>query len=184
VMRIDAFTGGLGSPTPAGGAAQLGALSSDGSRAFVVAMDNDVYSVNTADGARSQLTTGGKPKSALFASPDGSTVAYGTPEGGIFVIRPQGDSPGMPINVSDLAGFVSQNWKMADGKLILGYGTRGDKTGLFMLNIDTDLSTAAGLTPAFFAECTGVFAMSGDKRNFDVLLNSESAPKLEAAKAP
>jgi hypothetical protein len=142
--------------------------------------------VNIAEGSRSRLTTDGKSKTVLSVGNNGSTVAYGTSEGSIFVIRPQGDIPGMPVNVSQLAGLSSQNWRMADGKLILAYSALGDKQGLYMLNIDTDLSaaTSSTLELTFFAECTGVFTMSGDKRYFDVLLRPEGGLRQEEVKAP
>ncbi len=187
MMRVDSFTGGLSSPAGLGSSALEGRLTSDASRAFIIAANNDVYSADTASGQRSRLTDDGRPKSNLSVSDNGATIAYAPGGNGIVLISPQGGKPGMPVDLSQVIGFSPSQWVMSpDGRLVLAYGKQGDKQGLFMLNLAVDLGVAAAseLIPSFFAESTPVFAMSGDKRYFDVLLGQGEPAMLELTTAP
>lgn len=177
MMRVDPFTGGLSNPVGLGASALEAQVAADGSRAFLIAGDGEVYAVNTANGQRFKLTDDKLPKSRLAVSENGNTIAYAPSGLGLVVINQQGGKPGMPVDISQLNGFKPAKWAMTpDGRLVLAYGEYGGKKGLFMVNLSVDLGVAAPseLAPAFFAESTPVFAMSGDKRYFDVLLNSEA----------
>lgn len=177
MMRVDPFTGGLSNPVGLGASALEAQVTADASRAFLLSGDNEVYAVNAENGQRFKLTDDKLPKSSLAISDNGNTIAYAPSGLGIVVINQQGEKPGMPVDISQLNGFKPAKWAMTpDGRLVLAFGEYSAKKGLFMINLSVDLGVAppSELAPAYFAESTSVFAMSGDKRYFDVLLNSDA----------
>ncbi len=188
MMRVDPFTGGLSNPVGLGASALEAQVTADAEYAFLIAGDGEVYAVNTESGQRYKLTDDKLPKSRLAISDNGNTIAYAPSGLGLVVINQQGDKPGMPVDISQLNGFKPARWAMTpDGRLVLAYGEFGGKKGLFMINLSVDMGVAppSELAPTFFAESTPVFAMSGDKRYFDVLLNSEApAATSELTTAP
>ncbi|MCD6282389.1 PKD domain-containing protein [bacterium] len=176
MFYIDTFTGGLSGSADLFDKATCGVLTADAVSAFLLGLDGNVYQVTTESGERWQLTHDGNAKESLQVSDDGKTIAYSLQTGDIIVIRPRGDSPGMPVNLTALNGFESRNWLLSpDGRLILAYGSTGSASGLYMLNLEVDLQSASAedLAPSFYAESTSTFAMSGHRDRFDVLLTQK-----------
>ena len=176
MFYVDTFTGGLSGSTDLFSEATDGILTADAVSAFLLGLDGDVYQVTTESGERWRLTHDGSAKESLQASNDGKTIAYSLATGDIIVIRPRGDAPGMPVNLTALNGFTSSKWLLSpDGRLILAYGSADETSGLYMLNLEVDLQSAgtAELAPSFYAESTGTFTMSGHKDRFDVLLTQK-----------
>jgi|GEM_PF-3435732 len=173
---VDPFTGSLSGGAELFDKAIGGVLTSDAVSAFLLGLDGNVYQVATESRERWQLTHDGNAKESLQVSDDGKTIAYSLTAGDLIVICPEGDSPGMPVNLTALNGFASGNWLLSpDGRLVLAYGSANETSGLYMLNLEVDLQSAgtAELAPSFYAESTGTFTMSGHKDRFDVLLTQK-----------
>jgi len=182
MFYVDTFTGGLSGSADLFGEATSGVLTADAVSAFLLGLDGDVYQVTTESGERWQLTHDGNAKESLQVSDDGRTIAYSLATGDIIVIRPRGDSPGMPVNLTALNGFTSRSWLLSpDGRLVLAYGSADETSGLYMLNLEVDLQSAGAeeLAPSFYAESTSTFTMSGHRDRFDVLLTQRPTPEEE-----
>ncbi len=181
MFYVDTFTGGLSSSSDIFGEATGGVLTAGAESAFLLGLDGDVYQVATGSGERWRLTHDGNAKESLQVSDDGTTIAYSLQTGDIIIIRPRGESPGMPVNLTALNGFESRNWQLSpDGRLVLAYGSADETSGLYMLNLEVDLQSAGAeeLAPSFYAESTPTFTMSGHRDHFDVLL-TQKKPTLE-----
>jgi len=187
MLRVDPFTGGLSGPVGVFGEALEGKLTADAEYAFLLGPDKDVYSVHLPTGTRARITDDGAAKRSLQVSDDGQTIAYSLENGEIVVIRPRGEERGLPVNLTQLNGFAASRWVLSpDGQLVLGYGTVTERSGLYLLNLAVDLAAAgsAELAPSFYADSTPVFAMSGHRDRFDVLLNPEGRLREEVEKEP